>query len=392
MIQSVLNKDVSCFASCDSAVPKRVNLLHWLTSDKYREKVEELRAIQDESLQKSIKKTLPAITPSGLFEYRNAGHLIEHSGLLTFDIDFDDNRHITNFQDMRSQLSNIPNVAYCGLSVRGRGFWGAVPVPKSTPDAHSQRFQALENDFKEIGIVLDPSCKDVCRLRIYSWDPEAFFNHDAKLYTKLFVPIPKQNNRPVFSDTRERVERIISNIIKTGTDLTGTYEGWLKIACSFANEFGESGRGYFHIVSRYHREYNVARTDRMFDAVLKHDYRQVTIASFFKIAQDYGLRNASEKQVINSAPVKSNEDKEMNRVKTPSTTFKRGPWTEEIESMEKFFEITPSGPIHLNQCETIINPSLFIRSHIDTLKGQNGNERYIPYLERMRELKKILQN
>src|SRR5450759_596282 len=113
MIDSILNINVSCFENCKSTIPKDIRLLSWLTNEKYRAKVEQIRTIQDEDLQKVIKASLPAITPSGVFSYRAEKDLIEHSGFLAFDIDKKDNKHIS-FDGLREQISHIPSVAYCG--------------------------------------------------------------------------------------------------------------------------------------------------------------------------------------------------------------------------------------------------------------------------------------
>ena len=154
MNDSILNISVSCFKNCRSTIPKDVNLLSWLTSDRYKDKVEELRSVQDKKLKTIIKKSLPAITPSGLFRFRSAQDLIEHYGFLSFDIDFKDNKHIKNFNELKQQISHITSVAYCGLSISGKGFWGLVPIPKSTSKVHKQRFLALVEDFHELGINL----------------------------------------------------------------------------------------------------------------------------------------------------------------------------------------------------------------------------------------------
>ena len=163
MNTSILNIKVSCFAHCEATAPKEVNLLSWLTSDKHRSKVENLRSIQDEDLQKIVKASLPAIIPSGLFSYRDEKHLIEHSGFMVFDIDKKDNKHIS-FEGLREQISHIPSVAYCGLSCRGLGLWGLVPIPKSTPEEHKQRFASLAKDFKVFDINLDPSGSDTLQI------------------------------------------------------------------------------------------------------------------------------------------------------------------------------------------------------------------------------------
>ncbi len=113
MNNNILNINVSCFENCSSTIPRNINLLTWLTSEMRRDKVEQIRNIQDEDLQKVIKVSLPAITPSGVFSSRSEKDLIEHSGFLAFDIDLKDNLHITNFHNLKEQLSNIPNIAYC---------------------------------------------------------------------------------------------------------------------------------------------------------------------------------------------------------------------------------------------------------------------------------------
>jgi len=421
-MKSILNIKVSCFENCQSTSPVDVNLLDWLTSDKHRQKVESLRTIQDENLQKVIKASLPVITPSGVFSYRAEKNLIEHSGFLAFDIDEKDNRHIGNFDKLKEQISHVVCVAYCGISVRGKGYWGLVPIPKSTPTEHRYRFTALSKFFKDYGIIMDESGKDICRLRIYSWDPDGYFNHNAKLYTRILIPKQKTYNRPGFSDTRNKVEAIIFQIKENRIDITGDYkEGWLKIASALANEFGESGRGYFHTVSMFHPKYNDKDTDRMFDECLKHNYNKVTIASFFHITDEYGIKLMPEPVMMqHRGEIETKQDGAMfrdlipdrNKVKTlsdigitkkESSTVavvlpksakqdKLGIWDEKIKELERFFQAVklPTEPIKLNQCTKITDISKFINSHLAIAKSQNGNKRYRPYLERLIELKAIL--
>lgn len=410
MKKSIIDVKVSCFENCLSTIPKEISLLNWIQSNKYRAKVENLRSIQDEDLQKIIKASLPAITPSGLFSYRDTDHLIEHSGFLAFDIDKKDNKNIS-FNGLKEQISHIKSVAYCGLSVRGQGFWGLVPIPKSTPEEHKQRFSALLKDFKIFDINIDPSGSDICRLRIYSWDPDAYFNHNAECYVKILKPQPKNATRPALNDTRERVETIISQIKAGKIDITQDYkEGWLKIAASLANEFGESGRGYFHSISQFHAKYDANKTDAMFDNVLKHDYK-ITIGSFFKIASDYGIKLKPDNiessrrreelsfnhhaEVVPLPPQVTDEhsDDPVTTLPKIKKIVKSGPWSNEIEELEKFFASIklPEDPIKLNQCSTITDINLFIKSNFDTIRAQNGNTRFIPYLDLLNELKAILK-
>lgn len=67
-------------------------------------------------------------------------------------------------------------------------------------------------------------------------------------------------------------------------------------------------------------------------------------------------------------------------------------WSIDIEELETYFvniEL-PTQPIKLNDCSTIKDCSLFIESHFATLKGNNGNKTFLPYLNRLQELKQVL--
>ena len=387
MKDSVLNINVSCYAHCKATTPVDISLLTWLTSDKHRNKVEKIRSYQDEELQKSIKKTLPAITPSGRFTYRNTEHLIEHTGFMTFDIDADKNPHVADFAKVRDEVSHIKNVAYCGLSVRGRGCWGLVPIPKSTPQEHTYRFYALAKDFAAFGLKLDPACSDVCRLRIYSWDPDAYFNHSAKVYTKILKPIPPKNyKRPSFSDTRDKVEAIISQIKERQIDMTQAYKSeWFGLAAALANEFGEGGRGYFHTLSMFHSGYNVRDTDKMFDGVLKRRYEKWSIGTLFALAKNYGI-------TLKPEPAPGIREKTVKAVTAPEPVQAKAPDIWGVVELENFFKSKelPSEPVRLDSCSLITDVSLFVETHISIVKAHNGIDRYMPYYERLKLLKSIM--
>lgn len=89
---------------------------------------------------------------------------------------------------------------------------------------------------------------------------------------------------------------------------------------------------------------------------------------------------ANEKQTINGAiqnPPKQNNENE---------------WSNDIKTLENYFASyeTPKQPIKLNQCSTITDFDLFIQNHFETVKANNGNRRFLPYLNRLQELKSML--
>ncbi|MCK5469878.1 MAG: hypothetical protein KAI99_15260 [Cyclobacteriaceae bacterium] len=183
-MENHLDKEVSYFSNCmDVNHPKSINLLDWLHSDQDKKEVDIIRQTSDADIKKSLKKKLPVITPSGTFTYRNQKGLIKHSGLIQFDIDLQDNQQLQNYDKMQQLISMINNVAYCGLSVSGRGYWGLVPI--YDPAMHVEHFETLKDDFYFFGIKIDPAPGNVASTRYYSYDPNGYFNTKATVFKRL---------------------------------------------------------------------------------------------------------------------------------------------------------------------------------------------------------------
>ena len=67
-------------------------------------------------------------------------------------------------------------------------------------------------------------------------------------------------------------------------------------------------------------------------------------------------------------------------------------WELDIAELENYFTgiELPTQPIRLNVCSTIMNCSLFIASHFATVKANNGKRTFLPYLNRLKELRNNL--
>ncbi|MBT8245639.1 DUF6371 domain-containing protein [Winogradskyella sp.] len=78
----------------------------------------------------------------------------------------------------------------------------------------------------------------------------------------------------------------------------------------------------------------------------------------------------------------------------PEPIIKEQPenWGNDIAELETYFSgiKLPTQPVKLNKCSTITDCSLFIESHFATVKGNNGNRTFLPYLNRLQELKQVL--
>ncbi len=67
-------------------------------------------------------------------------------------------------------------------------------------------------------------------------------------------------------------------------------------------------------------------------------------------------------------------------------------WEQDITDLENYFAgiAIPTQPVKLNPYSTIINCSLFIESHFASVKANNGKRTFLPYLNRLQELKQVL--
>lgn len=291
------NTIVSRFKNYQSTHPENINLWDWLNDDSYKNEVDFIRSINDKIERNKIKSSLPAILPSGIFTKRRADCLVKHSGFICIDIDSGDNPDIIDFCGLRDRLKNITNISYSGLSVSGNGVFCLIPI--LFPEKHKEHFKALEVCFKKIGVVIDKACSDVSRLRGYSYDKDAYFNENAVMFNEVFeykfdASRLQENKIKERSNSNEestygKVLKVVNQINQSGVDITEKYNQWFQIGCSLANEFGEEGRGFFHIVSQYHPKYHPESCDRKFSECLQGNYADIGIGTFFHWAKEYGV-------------------------------------------------------------------------------------------------------
>lgn len=103
---------------------------------------------------------------------------------------------------------------------------------------------------------------------------------------------PKENTpQPNLSD----VEQIIQQIEANQIDIATAYSDWRNIGFAFADEFGESGRDYFHRISRFYADYSANDCDRQFDNCLKAKGQGISLKTFFYHAKQAGIPISKEK-------------------------------------------------------------------------------------------------
>lgn len=282
---SYFNRKISIYQNVTDNKGAKATLRTFLLSDKYKSQIEELRTVEDKNERNRLKKLLPCITVSGIFEpIRATENLIEHSGLICIDIDGQDNRHIQNFTNLKEQIARLDEVLYCGLSASGNGYFVIIPI--QNPKQHREHFKAIQEDFNKWGIIIDSNCKDVTRLRGYSYDPEPYINENAKVYSRVVLPTVKHTIRSGF-DASDNISKIVDITVRNGINMCECYSDWFAVGCAIASELGELGREYFHALSRQSSKYKQVECDRKYNDCLKTN--RISIATLFQIAKDYGI-------------------------------------------------------------------------------------------------------
>lgn len=295
--EALQNAIVSVFKNVriSTVLSNEYDLFELLTSDAYKTEVAKCRRTENKARRDEEKKKLPAFTVSGCFnEKRSRNTLLNHSGFICVDIDEAGNENIANFEQLKRELSNIVNIAYCGHSVSGRGYFALIPI--SEVDKHEYYFEEIEKAFFSLGIQIDKACKDVSRLRIISYNDSPYISS-----TTVKVNLSSQQKglelitlKPILS--RERLEQLVEEITEKKIDITQKYPQWFGIACGIANEFGESGRIYFHKISKFNRGYNKEEANKLYSACLNPRHKTTShgysLGTVFYHAKEAGLTAA----------------------------------------------------------------------------------------------------
>lgn len=121
--------------------------------------------------------------------------------------------------------------------------------------------------------------------------------------TKIFNPkdwleVPKEPIKPKSNKTITHVvavadndiESYISAIEQSGTDITGGYATWRDLGFALAEEYGETGRDYFHRISKNYAGYDAKECDAQFNKCLNAKGHGITIATFYHYAHQSGIK------------------------------------------------------------------------------------------------------
>jgi hypothetical protein len=214
--------------------------------------IEAIRDEQDDTKRDALKINTPAITLSGIFKERHAlSDFMNHSGLIQVDFD-----KVSSPLEVKTRLCKDPFTFGCFISPSGTGVKAIVKI---APDRglHENSFASLARYYYDTyGLEMDRKCRDLSRLCFLSYDPDLYVNEKARLFVSTHGPDsskPKSSTGTVNQsfNLSDDVEKVITRIEASKTDITIGYDNWLKLGFALADGLGINGLPFFHRLSRF---------------------------------------------------------------------------------------------------------------------------------------------
>lgn len=245
-----------------------------------KDEIEAVRQIDrttHESEYRQAKAKVLSYTPSCVCQGETAKEVKEINPLIAVDIDAKENEGVT-LEEMRTKINSLPFVMYSSLSVGGKGMYALIPIKEANKNDFKSVFNALNEDFKALGLTLDSSCINVNRERYISYDDNEYWNTKAEIYTKK-ISIPTQvnttllrggdnTNKPLTAREFSKVKSMVEDIKENHLQLTKNHTDTLMLANCLSNILGEEGRQLLHIIRQQRSGYDEYKTDRTFDDML----------------------------------------------------------------------------------------------------------------------------
>lgn len=168
------------------------------------------------------------------------------------------------------------------------------------------------------------------------------------------------------------------------------FESWSNKAKEFQKQLPNTYFKVSDFLERLAPQQDKEQGKDIADYLIKHDWRLFRKQDIKEVSQPARIdpkNSASEKSEKSEAPKKT-----FFSQREPIVKEQPEDWNNDIAELENYFAgiELPTKPIKLNECSIISNCSLFIENHFATIKRNNGNKTFLPYLNRLQELKENL--
>ena len=228
------------------------SILQRIKDGSSKDLVKKIRLEKNKNDRNELKKQLPAICFSGMFNKRNDQSLIEHSGLIC--LDFDGYEKQKALLEDKENLSKNKYVYSVFISPSGNGLKVLVKIP-ADPENHQNYFNSLDKYFNSM--YFDRTSKNLSRVCYESYDPLIFINENSSIWDKIeeteYVEVDKIKDMPTIPITDEN--KIVDILIKWWEKKFPMEEGQRNqnayiLAMAF-NDFGVNKSLAGYVLNRY---------------------------------------------------------------------------------------------------------------------------------------------
>lgn len=172
-----------------------------------------------------------------------------------------------------------------------------------------------------------------------------------------------------------------------------TFKEWEAKAKDFEKQLTGTRFVFSDLLERFADEKDKDNGNDIADILIKQDWRL-----FRKVEEVSEPQPESEKletvATVEKIEPKTNTLQRQSTIRTKKIEPKKHAeiWSKEIAELEKFYSdfTLPNESIRLNQCSVISDISKFIQTNLHTIKANNGNSTFLPYLNRLQQLRQIL--
>lgn len=177
-----------------------------------KEKIEKIRELKSGEEYESVKKSLPAIIFSGVFDQRNDKSMKSNgeSGLMITDYDKFPSEE--KFQEVWKIITKNKHTVFAFRSPSGNGIKALVRIPRNYDKySYKQYFKQYDKEF-QIPYFDEANC-NLSRVCFESWDPDCYVNYDAEEYSPELIDegFEYQEKEPVLilKNEQEIIDRIM---------------------------------------------------------------------------------------------------------------------------------------------------------------------------------------
>jgi len=179
-----------------------------------------------------------------------------------------------------------------------------------------------------------------------------------------------------------------------------TFKEWETKAKEYESRLPGTRFIFSNLLEQLASEREKSEGNDLADYLIKQDWRLFRKQNIQKqtpqteLEKVTGVTKVTQQQNIlfsHVAPLPKVEVLKTERIE-PSIKEQPQNFNNDITELENYFKgITlPTRPVKLNPGTTITNCSIFIESHFAAIRANNGNKYFLPYLNRIHELKRIL--